>query len=195
MKLTASTMNTRNPAPPAKTHGKVVAIREPSAMTVPRETSGERMPKPKNDRLVSAMTAAAIASVASMINSDATLGRMWRTMIVGPRTPMYLAAVTYSRSRTDIVKLRAIRADSIQLRNISQNASQMARLELMLRMNKAMIRKAGSTSNRSMVQSETRSNHPPKYAANDPTIAAIVVAPRPTTRLISIDTRRPCRLI
>ena len=64
-------------------------------------------------------------------------------MIVGPRTPMYLAAVTYSRSRTDIVRLRTIRADSIQPRNISQNASQIARLALMLRMNRAMIRKAG----------------------------------------------------
>ena len=162
MKLTASTMNTRNPAPPANTHGNVVAIRAPSEMTVPRDTSGERIPKPKNDRLVSAMTAAAIASVASMISNDETFGRMCRTMIVGPGTPMYFAAVTYSRSRTDIVRLRTIRADSIQLRAISQKASQSARLLLMLRMNRAMIRNPGSTSSRSMTHSETRSNQPPK---------------------------------
>ena len=113
-------------------------------MTVPSDTSGERMPKPKNDRLVSAITAAAMPSVASMISSDEMFGRMCRITIFGPGTPMYFAAVTYSRSRTDIVRLRTIagRQHPAQRPQPEDQPERQVACS-MLRMNTAMIKNAG----------------------------------------------------
>ena len=121
------------------------------------------MPKPKNDSVVSASTAAATPTVASTMSSDEMLGMMWRTTIVGPGTPMYFAAVTYSRSRSDIVRLRTTRAVSIQPSRVSSTiSSQMLLPGLTLRSSTAMIMNDGITSSRSITHSEMRSNQPPK---------------------------------
>ena len=46
---------------------------------LPQLGAGGCWPRPRNDRLASAITAAAIASVACTISGGTTLGRMWRS--------------------------------------------------------------------------------------------------------------------
>ena len=81
MRLAHSTISTSTPAGNRNTHGNVVADFVPSAISVPSETSGGWMPKPRKLRPVSPMIAVPTFSVVSMISSDATFGRMCRTMI------------------------------------------------------------------------------------------------------------------
>ena len=114
MKLIEMSITVRTIAGARKIHGNVSAARWPSAIRVPSETFGDCTPNPKNDSAVSDSTAFATPSVASMISSDEMLGRMCLKMIVIEGTDMYFAAVTYSALRTDSVRDRTTRADSIQ---------------------------------------------------------------------------------
>ena len=109
---------------------------------------------------------------------------------------MNLAAWTYSRSLIDIVRLRTTRADSIQPKAASSTTSSNQEYgpfgpPVVMT---AMSKNDGMTSSRSMTHSAIRSNQPPKYAANEPTMAAMPVERIATRKPISSDLRRPRRV-
>ncbi len=80
-RLAHNTISTSTPAGNRNTHGNVVTDLVPSAISVPSDTSGGWMPKPRKLNPVSARIAMPTFSAVSMMRIDATFGRMWRTMI------------------------------------------------------------------------------------------------------------------
>jgi len=117
--------------------------------------------KPKNDKPVSVRTATETLTVASMNSNDARFGRMCRKMIRTPDTPMYFAASTYSRSRSDRVWPRTIRAVICQM-NMPSNSTNNGRLLWKCGDRIAMIRNDGMTSSRLTIHIRTPSIHLPK---------------------------------
>src|SRR5690606_10201061 len=71
-----------------KTHGAEEITFAPVAMRLPSEMSGICTPKPRNERLVSELTAPTIPRVKLMMSSDAMFGIMWRITILKSPTPM-----------------------------------------------------------------------------------------------------------
>ena len=146
------------------------------------------MPKPRKLNPVSPMIAVPTFSVVSMISSDATLGRMCRTMIRQLGTPMYRAATTNSRSRRLIVMPRTMRELIIQPNTENSTISQKTRSDEPSRgVTIAITMKLGTTSSRSTSHIRRRSRQPPKYPAIEPTVAASMVEMRATQTPISID--------
>lgn len=181
-------ISTSTPAGNRNTHGNVVAEPVPSAISVPSDTSGGWIPKPRKLKPVSARIAVPTLSAVSMISSDATLGRMWRTMIRPLRTPMYRAATTNSRERRLIVIPRTMRELIIQLNSDSRTINQNTRSASLRRGVTIAIRmKLGTTSSTSTIHMSVRSRHPPKYPAIDPTVAAMIVEMNATHTPISMD--------
>jgi hypothetical protein len=115
-------------------------------------------------------------------------------MIRHDGTPMYRAARTNSRSRSDRVIPRTIRAEIIH----AKAANSTTKTSHVLPRNDgdriAMIRKEGSTSSRSTTHIRTRSTHPPKYPAVAPTTAARPVEMSPTSSPIVSDFCRPLKV-
>ena len=70
-------------------HGYVRAEAVPSAMRLPRETSGGWIPKPRYERPVSLRIVAQTFSVASIIRIEATFGSKCLNTILCAGTPMY----------------------------------------------------------------------------------------------------------
>ncbi len=72
------------------------------------------MPTPRNDSVVSRITAPEVITLAATTIGRSEFGRMWRRMIRTSLAPIARAASTNSRSRSESVVLRAMRAIGIQ---------------------------------------------------------------------------------
>ena len=161
--FTLSTSSTTTTAGPVNSHGKLLTCRAPSPSRVPSEVSGACTPKPKNDSPVSARIAAPTFRVASMISSEEMFGRMCRTMVLGPDSPMNRAAWTYSRSLIDIESCArpGPTAPSENAASSSTSSSQEYGPFGPPVVSSAISRKDGMTSSRSITHSAIRSNQPP----------------------------------
>src|SRR5512141_801408 len=76
---------------------------------LPQLGAGGCWPRPRNDRLASAMTAAAIASVDCTMSAGTTFGSTWRNATRHGGLPMARAARMYSSALIAIVWARVSR--------------------------------------------------------------------------------------
>ena len=162
MTLTASTVMISSRAAKRKSQGYVKADAVPSWISVPSDTSGGCTPKPKNDRPLSARIAPPTLRVASMMRNDDMLGSRCRKMILRDGTPMNRAACTNSRSRSERVRPRTIRAVIIQEKAASSTTNSSHVLPRNCGDRMAMMRNEGSTRSRSTIHMRIRSTQPPK---------------------------------
>src|SRR5699024_3261217 len=94
----------------SRIQGALSMLLAPSLISTPSEVSGGVIPKPTKESVVSASMAVITASTVLMTNTEPILGIMCRHSTTYQGTPMYRAATTYSRSRSDVATARTTRA-------------------------------------------------------------------------------------
>src|SRR5882757_643461 len=103
----------------AKIHQALARYPFPEAIDCPQETDADGRPSPRKLRAASARMALANSVVASASVGPAMNGRMCRLMIRLRRTPITVADLTQSRSRSVMDIERERRAKPIQLVTLS----------------------------------------------------------------------------